>query len=228
MKTPLLLALLALGAVVSRVEAGPSYGEMRAKFELADAELNKVYKATIAELDKEKAAKLREDERDWIAYRDEMVAHDFHEDENPKLDPDYWVTLAIYARERTAFLHAWSGKHVPSGITGEYSDSYGGTLDLEETKEGINFSINAVRTRAHNEGNIDGTLHRKGDKAYFKQQPGQEELFGPPCELVFTFIDDHIVKIEEKVPDSGAGHNVHYSGEYYKVGALKKTEEKSK
>ena len=206
------------------VEAGA-----RKKFEAADAELNKVYKADIAGLDQAGAAKLREAERDWIAYRDSddrrrLTISGTNSFRRPETHRGLLgVHGRFHAKDRIEFLRAYAGKNTAAGTGGKYSDSYGGELELKETKEGIEFSLSVVRGNAHNEGSLDGTLHREGDKAHFKQKlkptDGQD---GPPCELVFTFIGNHIVKIEEKTPDSQAGNNVHYDGEYYKIGNLKK------
>ena len=217
----MLLAVLASGPTgVCMPKARYTLAEAQALFQKADAGLNKAYNGALAELDKTKAAQLRNYEREWISYRDEMVAHDFHE-EHPERNPDYWECLAIYAHERAEFVHAWSGKHIPPGITGEYSDSYGGALELTETTDGVEFSLSVTRGRAHNEGEMDGILQIKDGNAYFKEklEPGEE---GPPCELAFTFIEGHIVKIEEKVASHDVGFNVHFGGDYYKTGSLKK------
>ena len=209
-----IFAVLALGVVVSRGEDKLTLEQARAKFTKADAELNKAYNESLAELDKTKAVQLRNAERDWISYRDEMTAHDFQEGEHPENNPDYWDCLAIYAQERAVFVRAWSGKHVQSGIEGEYSDAYGGTLELSETKEGFDFSLSVVRGKAHNEGEMDGTLQIKDGKAYFKEKLEMDEQ-GPPCELAFTFVDGHILRrIEEKVASQNVGYNVHFGGDY--------------
>lgn len=100
-------------------------------------------------------------------------------------------------------------------------------MDLEETKEGVKFSISAVRGRSAHTGDINGVLHIKNGKAYFKQKLARSEDGGLPCEMEFTFIDGHIVNIDEKQWDSLAGQGVSYGGRYYKTGGLKK-EGKSK
>lgn len=216
-----LMAILALagGALHAMPKARLAPEEARKDFEAVDALLNKAYKEAMAGLDAAGAARLREAERDWIVYRDGMIAADFGDESATKHSADYWEAMAEYAKERAEFLRAWSGKNAAAGVGGKYSDSYGGALELKETKEGIEFSLSVVRGKAHNEGSIDGTLHREGEKAVFTQklEAGQD---GPPCELVFTFIGNHVVRIEEKTPDSLAGYNVHYDGDYYKIGKV--------
>jgi len=218
------LVLLVLGGAAVRGDDKPAVAKARAKFEKADTELNSIYKALAAQLDKAGAAKLREDERAWIQYRDDMSesAPSFMGNgtvDEPKSMADYWEAMTTFTRDRIEFLRVYTGKDVPQGITGEYSDCYGASLKLEETKKGVLFDLVAVRGHSASNGELSGVLQPKDGKAYFKQQrdPGDGEK---PCELVFTFIEGHIVKIEQKTPDPDAGNGVYYDGEYYKTRKL--------
>lgn len=217
MKRPVLLALLILASATVHGES--PLAKARAKFQAIDAALNEAYAAAIGELDKPHAAALREDEREWIGYRDEMVDADFATKSGPSQSmPDYWEELADYESERITFLRAYSGKHVPRGITGQYDDAYGGLLDLTESKGGITFYLVAVRGHAHNNGEISGTISFAGNVAHFKEKLDSGET-GPACELAFKRLEGHIIQIDEKVPDSDAGMGVHYDGTYYKISA---------
>lgn len=222
MKALVLFAVLTLGGIF--------LAQAKKQFEIADAELNAAYKITISELNKNKIVQLREAQRAWIGFRDTQSSHEAlilnGKTEHPEKTIDYWEMMTALTKERTNFLRAYSGKKVPPGITGEYTDCYGGALELEERKDGsVFFTIFATRGLAHNEGSMEGEFRLNENKASFKQQPTPDEpLYGPPCELAFTFSEGHIVTIDEKVPDSGAGHNVHYDGSYYKIGQLKKQE----
>ena len=227
MKLLALFAVLTLGVAVLRGEDKPmTLAQAKAKFEKTDAELNNAYKAAIAELDKTKVAELREDERAWITYRDDMAEgmpsfNTGQEVDEPEKTLDYWEAKASFTRDRIEFLKAYSGRTVPAGFTGIYSDSYGGDMEMEETKGGIKFHLTVVRGHAHNIGEISGVAARREDKAYFKQKLDEGDE-GPACELVFTLTGGHIVKIEEKVRDPEAGNGVHYDGTYYKIGKIKK------
>jgi len=218
----IILALAVWLPAAHAMDKTPTLAEAKAQYKAADAELNTAYSAAIAELDKSKAGALREDERNWIQYRDEMVEASFPAGNGSVTkDPEYWQTLAEFEQDRGKFLRAYSGKHVPAGISGEYSDSYGGTLELNQAKDGLSFSIEAVRGRGMNQGEIAGDITFHGDSGYFKQKLDDTEKDSPPCELVFKLINEHIIKIEEKVPDSLAGMGVHYDGTYYKTGKVK-------
>ena len=200
----------------------------RAKLEKQDAALNKIYTSLAASLGKAQAAELRADERAWLDYRDHMAdaAPWFNTGSNPddpKTTVDYWHAMESFTSERVDFLRAWTGKSVPPGITGEYSDCHGGDLDLEETNSGVKFRITAVRgTRAHI-GEIGGVIHpRDGAARFVETLDATIAPAEPSCELTFTFIDGHIVKISQKNHDPNAGSGVWYEGTYRKMGRLKK------
>lgn len=221
---PIILLLAALAAsATARADDKAALARAKAAFEKQDAALNTVYKALIATLDKTAAAELRKDEKDWLQYRDDMTdTYGPNGDaDDPKATVDYWKSMADFTSERTEFLRAWTGRDVPPGITGEYSDCHGGSLLLEETKAGVKFDITAVRRRSAANGELTGVIHIKDNTARYveKLDDGEE---GPPCELTFTFVGGHIAKITQKGRDPGAGEGVYYDGSYYKIGKLKK------
>lgn len=223
MKPAVFFAMLIFGSAVLHAES-PALKKAKANFEVADAKLNKVYKTVSAELDKPKLAHLRELQRDWIAYRDYLseaspAMEDSNRTDNPKATATYWKTMTEMTKDRIEFLQAFTGKNVPKGIDGEYHDDAGATVDLQETKKGVLFHITAVRGRSSANGELTGLAERNGDTAHYKQAAETVDD-QPPCELVFTFIDGHILKIEEKSPDPSAGNGVHYDGEYYKTKKL--------
>jgi uncharacterized protein YecT (DUF1311 family) len=224
----LLLVALAAPAAARGADNRATLAAARSKFTKQDAALNTVYKTVIATLDKTGAAQLRKDESDWLKYRDDLSENAPHfnghgDPDDPKTTPDYWDMMKSLTEERVGFLRAWTGRDVPPGITGEYSDCHGATLDLEETKSGIKFDLTAVRGPSAHNGEITGVIHPKGDTARFVEQldttisPAE-----PPCELTFTFIGGHIVKVAQKGRDPDAGMGVYYDGAYYKIGKLKK------
>lgn len=213
--------MLSLGIAAARADDDPALAQARAKFETAEALLKTTLKETSAGLEKAKAAALQKKEAAWEEFRDARSAALARTSaggqlEKPKLSAAYWEAMATYTQMRVDFLRLYTGKTASKGITGEYKDAYDGDLEVEETKEGINFTLSVVRGNAALPGQISGAAVKKGDTARFKQQfePGQK---GKPCELVFTFSEGHIAKIEEVSPDPDVEAGVHYDGEYYKT-----------
>ena len=63
----------------------------------------------------------------------------------PELVAIYWETMTELTNIRIALLRVYSGKGVSKGITGVYTDSYGGVMKLQQTKAGVVFFINVDR-----------------------------------------------------------------------------------
>jgi uncharacterized protein YecT (DUF1311 family) len=217
------VALIAMFAVRAGAgHAGSDLAKARSHFEAADAALNKTYKSVCNDLDEEKLAGLRASQRDWLKYRDEIAdaRSRLAKEISAKRRPDFWESMASLTKERTEYLGAYSGKNIPAGISGEYHDSYGGAVLLEERKDGVAFSIEVVRGHAMNEGSLDGLAIRKGEQAFFKDRIDPADP-AEPCEIALTFIEGHIVRVEEKNAGKYQGHNAHFEGLYYKTGPLK-------
>jgi uncharacterized protein YecT (DUF1311 family) len=215
------IAAIAIQAVAA--DGGSDLAKARRHFETADAVLNKTYRAVCKELSGAKLAELRTKQRDWLQYRDEMADARSLSDKamEARRRPDYWEVMASLTEERAEYLSAYTGKNVPAGIRGEYHDSYGGILLLDEQQGRVAFSIEVVRGRASNEGSLDGlAILKKNGQAHFKDRADPSDP-GEPCEITFTFIDSHIVTVEEKNAQKYQGNNAHFDGWYYKTGNLK-------
>jgi uncharacterized protein YecT (DUF1311 family) len=225
-KTPaLVFAFFALlVAPVRADDESPKLARAKSDYEKADAALNKTYQAVRAELDKTKATELRDNQRDWIEHRDDVAAFPpalgLTADDDPKKSAEYWETMTEMTRDRTEFLKIYSGKNVPGGISGEYRDSFGGALTLEEKKNGVAFSVSVVRGHSGANGELDGLARRSGDKAFFKDKPERGED-REPCEITLTFIGGHIVKLEGKNTQFYHGARAYFDGTYFKTGPLK-------
>jgi uncharacterized protein YecT (DUF1311 family) len=195
------------------------------RFALVDTELNKTFEALRKKLGGDEFKNLRGRQRKWIEYRDYMAAsqprQNGFEGDDPKSSADYWEAMADFTEERTQFLRASFDTSLPKGITGTYQDSFGGELRLEETKEGVAFSINVVRGPTSHTGGLTGMAMPKGGAAFYKEQleAGEDRK---PCELTFNFVDGHIVKLEGKNTEYYHGARAYFVGTYFKVAKLDK------
>lgn len=193
----------------------------RKHFEDADALLNKTYQSVFTDLPRDQAASLRARQREWISYRNQkaesLLWFNGIQAREPKDAPEYWDYMTSLTTTRIEFLRVYSGAAVQNGISGAYSDFYDGDLMLEEGKQGqIEFSISVVRGRSAHTGEISGVAHRRGNKATFKEiVPADEKR--APCEIVFTFIDGHIVKVDAKNRSDTQGAGAYFDGLYYKT-----------
>ncbi|MGC3991687.1 MAG: lysozyme inhibitor LprI family protein [Chthoniobacteraceae bacterium] len=201
----------------------PALQRARAQFESADALLNKTYQSIEASLTKEQRAELRRLQRDWLPYRDAEAVSliTFNADtseapDHPENRPEYWDNRTSLTRERIEFLTVYSGRTVSKGIAGHYDDFHNGELTLTETKRGIVFSCTVVRGPKAHVGEISGTAQLHGNRAIYREHLDRGEN-RQPAEMTFTFIDQHIVKIEGKNTDEYAGMGVSFNGMYYKT-----------
>jgi uncharacterized protein YecT (DUF1311 family) len=193
------------------------------RFALADAELNKTFEALRKKLGGDEFRDLRDRQRKWLEYRDYMAAsqprQNGFEGNDPKSSADYWEAMADFTEDRTRFLRASFDTSLPKGITGIYQDSFGGELRLEETKEGVAFSINVVRGPTSHTGGLAGIATLKRGAAVYKEQleAGEDRK---PCELTFNFVEGQIVKLEGKNTEYYHGARAYFVGTYFKVAKL--------
>jgi uncharacterized protein YecT (DUF1311 family) len=222
MKTLFLLLALTVCAFAQGTPA--EFKEAKAKHAKADAALNAAYKAALAKMDEAQQKELRDGQRGWIEYRDRVTGawarNATGSDENLEKTADYWDIMAGVTEERTAWLESYT-KELPKGFTGEWSDSYGGHMVLEEGKDGVEFSIDVARGNAPNLGEIEGTAAKaKVGAIYLEKVPKDEQR--EPCKLTFALSATGDLTVTSENADPFHGHNAHFDGTYRKIGKLKK------
>lgn len=220
MKAALIFAVCILTALTAVAGSKPTLEEARKQFDVADALLNKAYKSVCAELSKEQMVALRGRQREWIQYRDQkaesLLWFNGVKTDEPKERAEYWTYKASLTEDRVEFLRVFTGAAVSKGISGKYRDFWDGDLSLEETKMGIVFSMSVIRGPSAHGGEISGVAQRKGDKAVYREvvEKGADRK---ACEITFSFIDGHIVKVSGKNTDYYHGMGVSFDGLYFKT-----------
>ena len=228
-KMKITLALLCLGIFLAPVARGEDDAakleQAKQRFAAADADLNKAFQEVRSNLSGSALTDLRGRQREWLKHRDYMASdqprQNGFEGSDFKQSPDYWETMADLTKSRTEFLRAAFDSTLPKGIPGVYQDSYGGALQLEETPEGIVFSINVVRGPTTHTGGLTGVATRKGNGAVYKEkiEPREDRK---PTELTFAFVDGHTVKLTGKNTEYYHGARAYFDGTYFKVAKLDK------
>ena len=217
--------LLSSGAAFSAEEEAAKLKQARQRFAAADADLNKTFQEVRGKLRGNALNNLRDRQREWLKHRDYMASdqprQNGFEGSDIKQSPDYWEMMADLTEGRTRFLRASSDPSLPKGIAGLYQDSYGGALQLEETKQGIVFSINVVRGPTTHTGGLTGVAALKGSVAVYREkvEAGEDRK---PCELTFAFSDGHLVKVTGKNTEYYHGARAYFDGTYFKVAKLEK------
>jgi uncharacterized protein YecT (DUF1311 family) len=228
-KMKIALVLLCLGIFAASAARGEDEAakleQAKQRFAATDADLNKAFQETRSKLSGSALIDLRDRQREWLKHRDYMASdqprQNGFEGSDFKQSPDYWEAMADLTKERTAFLRAAFDSSLPKGMTGVYQDSYGGALQLEETAQGLVFSLNVVRGPTTHTGGLTGVATRKGSSAIYKEkiEPPEDRK---PCELTFAFTDGHIVKITGKNTEYYHGARAYFDGTYFKVAKLDK------
>ena len=217
--------LLLSGATLSAEEDAAKLEQARKHFAAADADLNKTFQELRGKLRGNALTEFRDRQREWLKHRDYIASdqprQNGYEGSDFKQSPDYWESMADLTEERTKFLRAAYDPALPKGITGLYQDSQGGLLQLEETAQGIVFSINVVRGPTLHTGGLTDVAVRKGSGAIYKEEvePGDDRQ---PAELTFAFSDGHIVKVTGKNTEYYHGARAYFDGTYFKVAKLEK------
>lgn len=217
--------MLSSGSAISAEEEAAKLDQARQRFAEADADLNKTFQEVRSKLPENARNDLRDRQREWLKHRDYIASdqprQNGFEGTDLKQSPDYWEAMADLTKERAEFLRAAFNPALPKGMTGEYQDSYGGALQLEETAQGLVFSINVVRGPTTHTGGLSGVATLKGRIALYKEkvEPAEDRK---PCELIFAFSDGHIVKVTGKNTGYYHGARAYFDGTYLKVAKLEK------
>jgi uncharacterized protein YecT (DUF1311 family) len=217
--------MLSSGAAISAEDEPAKLDQTRQRFAAADADLNKTFQELRSKLGENAATELRDRQREWLKHRDYIASdqprQNGFEGTDVKQSPDYWEAMADLTKERAEFLRAAFNPALPKGITGVYEDSYGGALQLEETAQGLVFSINVVRGPTAHTGGLSGVATLKGHAATYKEKVGAAED-RKPCELTFAFSHGHVVKVTGKNTSYHHGARAYFDGTYFKVAKLAK------
>ncbi len=222
MKTLLFLLLLA-GVTLAQTKPA-ELKKAKADHAKADAKLNVAYKAAMAAMEDAGKAELKKDQRAWLEYRDDLAKAQVHEAaddiEKPESSAAYWDMMAGLSDERTEWLGSYT-KELPEGLTGEWMDSHGGHVYLQERKDGVAFGIDVVRTRAFNLGGIGGLAKKTATGAdYTEKVPADEKR--EPCKLTFTVDASGNLEVKSENSEPFHGNRAYFDGTYRKVAKLKK------
>ena len=156
-----LIVAITLGSIP--LAPGKELDRAKVEFAVQDKLLNEIYQDLRKTLPADLFAKVREDQRRWIGYRDYISSAESKRlQKNPEDDPDYWTSAALMTVNRITWLKGWKGAGAPPsrGIPGKwdgiYRDSYGGELQIVERGGKLYFSLVVVRGPTFHSGACDG------------------------------------------------------------------------
>ncbi|WP_395748178.1 lysozyme inhibitor LprI family protein [Prosthecobacter sp.] len=195
----------------------------KALYERADRALNEAWAAAKQKLPEAEFSKLKDDQRAWVEYRDYLARSPMFtgadgQDDLPLDAPEYLQAAAGLEDERTEWLKGLIHDWKDDTISGVYSDSRGGRVELEEKDGHLYFSISVVRGPTSHGGEISGDAVWNAPIGWYSDK-GEDKDKTDETNLSFIYRN-------RKLEITGAntsyyhGARAYFDGTYVKVKAL--------
>lgn len=226
-KTPHLTLLLCAAFITTsfaQEEKKPTPQQAKAHFEKADKALNEAWAAAKKTLTETEFAKLKEEQRGWVEYRDFLARSPLYNNVDGQDDlaldsPDYQEAAAVLAEMRTQWLKGlvreWKAEEP---LTGLWTDSYGGHIEIIEKEGRLHFIIDCVRGQTFHTGGLAGIALWNRPLGWFSDK-GRDREKTDETNLSFILRDR---QLEVVGANTGYYHGMraYFDGKYVKVGAL--------
>jgi uncharacterized protein YecT (DUF1311 family) len=219
-----LLALFLLGSVAlaaPKEEKSPTLKQAQAEFEKADRDLN----AAWAELKKQVGgtAELVAKQQAWIGYRDRIATSptvtglpgDRWDEKVARKTPEYFQCAAEMSRDRAAWLRGYGGPFNDSDLSGHWSDSYGGDLQIVQKGGKLFFEVEVVRGPTAHNGSLAGVASWNSPLGWFSDKAGEKDK---PGETNLAFVlENPILRVFGAHTQPYHGLRAYFDGDYVRV-----------
>lgn len=203
-------------------EKRPTLKEARADFGVADEELNEAWAQAKAKLPTSAFAELKEDQRSWLEHRDHLALSPGYsgvavDAADPEKSAEYLSTAAALTEERVIWLKGLLREEADS-LTGKWSDSYGGHMEIVEKDGKIHFTIEVVRGPAAHLGGIAGIAAWNHPIGWFSDKGRDKDK---PSETNLAFhLRDKRLEVTGANTSEYHGARAYFDGRYVRVGDL--------
>ncbi len=211
--------------------AGGNLREARASFQKADKALNEVWAEIKAKMSPAEFKVIQEDQRGWIGYRDYIATGigtvpRGTDEAKVRETPEYLEMAAGLMESRVAYLRAVLKDPGPAdSITGEWSDSHGGLLEIVQQDGKLYFALNVVRGPTFHVGDIAGVARWNEPLGFFSDERKDSENGAKENETwLFFRHENHLLKIDGANTQEYHGMRAHFDGEYRRTGKLTETQ----
>ncbi|MEZ5387126.1 MAG: lysozyme inhibitor LprI family protein [Prosthecobacter sp.] len=225
MRILLLFHALLVCATVIAQDQSLSPKQARAVYEKADKALNEAWAAAKAALPESEFNKLKEEQRSWVEYRDYLARSPMYtgaggQDELSLDAPEYLEAAASLAEDRTAWLRGlvreWGREET---LTGVWTDSHGGRIQIVETEGRLQFVLECVRGPTSHVGGLAGVALWNERIGWFSDK-GREDKGGDPETNVSLILRDRRLEVIGANTGYYHGARAYFDGDYVKTGAL--------
>ncbi len=225
MRAAFSLFLLLLCTFTSHAQETLTPKQAKAKFEKADKALNEAWAAVKAALPEVDFNKLKESQRAWVEYRDYLARSPLYTGADAQGDlaldsPDYLAAAAELEDMRTEWLQALvrARQHAEDNLTGVWTDSYGGTLQIIEREGKLFFNIECVRGPTFHMGSLSGIADWNQTIGWFSDK-GREADKEEVTNLSFV-VRDYQLEVTGANTNHYHGARAYFDGSYLKTGPL--------
>lgn len=199
--------------------------QARAAYDKADKALNDAWTAAKAALPESEFNKLKEEQRNWVAYRDYLARSPMYtgaeaQGELPLDAPEYLEAAAGLADMRTRWLKGlvreWKAEE---NLTGEWTDSYGGRIEIVEREGHLYFVTECVRGPTSHTGGLAGVAAWNQTIGWFSDKGRGDKGGDAETNLSFVLRDK---RLEVIGANTGYYHGAraYFDGDYVKVQTL--------
>ena len=194
---------------------------VKTQYEKADLELNRLYKKIITTLNTTDKKELINNEIDWINTKEYICGFQAQLAQMDTKDiiknVEYYNCLKDFTQTRIEYLQSYLNKNLTNDITGYYTDSMGGILEITRNKNNtINFNLTVVRGPTAHIGELDGIIKINKKSGEYKDTEMCKELNTPCCKLTFQIFDEKIV-VKEYDCQAFHGVRAYFDGTYRKI-----------
>ncbi len=193
----------------------------KAAFDKADHALNAAWAAAKQALPEVEFNKLKEEQRGWVDYRDALARSPTYtgveaQDELALDAPEYLAAALEDMRTEwlKGLIHDWKDET----LTGYWTDSYGGSIEVVEREGHLHFVVQCVRGPTSHVGGLSGIADWNSTIGWFSDK-GRDKDKTDETNLSFIFRDK---KLEIIGANTGYYHGAraYFDGSYVKVKAL--------
>lgn len=199
------------------VAGADDLSKAKAVFAEKDKALNAAYEAAKKDLPPELFAKLQEDQRGWMKYRD--YVSDGQGGVDGQQSPARWEAAGEITESRIKWVQAWKTLSERKGWSGTYSDGRGGWLEIAEKDGKLSFSLEIVRGPSLHTGGLSGEIRVNGGTGWFETKAeGQDK----PTWLTFLNSLDYPGSVRVIAENTGYYHGArgYFHGTYLWLGPL--------
>ena len=216
-----LLLVLAVPALLQAEQEKPkTLAEAKAAFAKADKMLNDAWAAAKKALPEPEFAELQIKQRDWAKYRESQgrAANRDNDEPEGKQSTGYYEAVTALTQIRADWLRGRIRTENDESLTGIWTDSFGGEIEIVQEKDRLLFTIEVVRGPTYHTGSLAGIASWNYPLGWFSDK-GRDKDKTEETNLVFVQ-GGNILKIVGANTTYYHGARAYFDGDYCEAGSL--------